>query len=66
MPRRPRPLRARPAWVAALTPYRKLIAALVAAATEAVALGVLDAKLLAVAVAFLGAAGVYAVPNEVA
>lgn len=44
--------------------YRKLIAAVVGAAVEAVALGVLDAKLLAVAVAFLTAAGVYAAPNE--
>lgn len=47
-----------------MTKYRKLIAALVGAGTEAVALGLIDAKALAVAVAFLTALGVYAVPNE--
>lgn len=43
--------------------YRKLVAALVGAATEAVALGLLDAKALSIVVAFLTALGVYAVPN---
>lgn len=44
--------------------YRKLIAALVGAAAEAAALGLLDHKHLAVAVAFLTALGVFAAPNE--
>ncbi len=46
--------------------YRKLIAALVGAATTAVALGLAPdpaSKWLAVVVAFLSAAGVYVVPN---
>ncbi len=44
--------------------YRKLIAALVGAAAEAAALGVVDSKVLTIAIAFLTALGVYAVPNE--
>lgn len=47
--------------------YRKLIAALVGAATTAVALGLLpdaSAKWVAVFVAFVTAAGVYKVPND--
>lgn len=49
-----------------MTSYRKLIAALVGAAGEATALGLLNgtaSKWSAVVVAFLTAAGVYAVPN---
>lgn len=47
-----------------MSKYRKLIAALFGAASEAVALGVLDAKILAIVVAFATALGVYAVPND--
>lgn len=49
-----------------LAPYRKLIAALVGAVASAVSLGLLPDTIgqwLAVVVAFLTAAGVYAVPN---
>lgn len=46
-----------------IAPYRKLVAALVGAAGEAAALGLLDSKVLAVVVAFLTALGVYAAPN---
>lgn len=49
-----------------MTKYRKLIAALVGAATTAVGLGLLPSpadQWLAVVVAFLTAYGVYAVPN---
>lgn len=46
--------------------YRKLVAALIGAVTEAVSLGLVSgpaSKYLAVVVAFLTAVGVYAVPN---
>jgi hypothetical protein len=46
-----------------MSKYRKLIAALVGAAAQAVALGWFDADILTVAVAFLTALGVYAVDN---
>lgn len=44
--------------------YRKLVAALVGAAGEAVALGWIDSKQLAVVVSVLTAVGVYAAPND--
>lgn len=52
-----------------MSQYRKLIAAIIGAVGEAVALGLLDdtaGKYLAVAVAFATALGVYSFPNEVA
>jgi hypothetical protein len=50
-----------------MNPYRKVIAATVGAATILVAVlpgGVTPAEALEVAVAFLTALGVYAVPND--
>lgn len=44
--------------------YRKLIAAVIGAAAQAVAVGWLDADLLSIVVAFATALGVYAVPND--
>lgn len=49
-----------------MTRYSKLIAALVGAATEAAALGFVDAEWVTVAVAFLTAYGVYRLPNTAA